>query len=199
MKRILIGASLAALAALLASRNTITGRSSRHPAERRRRPLRKRPGPWRYAWAKRHAGPTWNAWSARNASGAAARPGSSHQAFAAAAQKMHKAMAIAFTGNADADFVRGMIPHHQGAIDMARRSFWRMVATRPSGSSRTRSSPRSARRSPTCRPGCSATRLLPAQPNAKQVIEAYEEINEQMHADMGVPLTGNADADFMQA
>jgi DUF305 family protein family protein len=34
--------------------------------------------------------------------------------------KMHGAMDIAFTGNADADFVKGMIPHHQGAIDMAR-------------------------------------------------------------------------------
>ena len=34
--------------------------------------------------------------------------------------KMHGAMDIAFTGNADADFVRGMIPHHQGAIDMAK-------------------------------------------------------------------------------
>ena len=34
--------------------------------------------------------------------------------------KMHQAMAIAFTGNADVDFVRGMIGHHQGAIDMAR-------------------------------------------------------------------------------
>ncbi|SMQ60618.1 protein of unknown function [Devosia lucknowensis] len=34
--------------------------------------------------------------------------------------KMHADMDIAFTGNADADFIRGMIPHHQGAIDMAR-------------------------------------------------------------------------------
>jgi uncharacterized protein (DUF305 family) len=33
---------------------------------------------------------------------------------------MHKDMDIAFTGDVDADFVRGMIPHHQGAIDMAR-------------------------------------------------------------------------------
>jgi uncharacterized protein (DUF305 family) len=42
------------------------------------------------------------------------------KAFQAANDKMHNEMAIAFTGNADADFVRGMIPHHQGAVDMAK-------------------------------------------------------------------------------
>lgn len=39
--------------------------------------------------------------------------------YEAAMKKMHKDMAIKYSGNADVDFVRGMIPHHQGAIDMA--------------------------------------------------------------------------------
>jgi uncharacterized protein (DUF305 family) len=46
--------------------------------------------------------------------------GPSSLAFAGANSKMHRDMAIAYTGNADVDFVRGMIPHHQGAIDMAK-------------------------------------------------------------------------------
>jgi uncharacterized protein (DUF305 family) len=41
-------------------------------------------------------------------------------AFMEANMAMHSGMDIAFTGNADVDFVRGMIPHHQGAIDMAK-------------------------------------------------------------------------------
>ena len=44
----------------------------------------------------------------------------SSQAFAAAMDKMHRDMAIQYSGNADRDFAAGMIPHHQGAIDMAR-------------------------------------------------------------------------------
>jgi uncharacterized protein (DUF305 family) len=34
--------------------------------------------------------------------------------------RMHKAMVVSPTGNIDADFVAMMVPHHQGAIDMAR-------------------------------------------------------------------------------
>jgi uncharacterized protein (DUF305 family) len=34
--------------------------------------------------------------------------------------RMHDGMEIARSGNIDHDFVRMMIPHHQGAIDMAR-------------------------------------------------------------------------------
>ncbi|HSI39726.1 MAG TPA: DUF305 domain-containing protein [Xanthobacteraceae bacterium] len=52
--------------------------------------------------------------------GTAPAAGPSTKAYVAANEKMHRDMAIRFTGDADADFARGMIPHHQGAIDMAR-------------------------------------------------------------------------------
>lgn len=40
-------------------------------------------------------------------------------AYAAANAAMHEAMNIPYSGNPDADFIRGMIPHHQGAVEMA--------------------------------------------------------------------------------
>jgi uncharacterized protein (DUF305 family) len=42
------------------------------------------------------------------------------KAYQAGNAKMHKDMAIKYTGDADKDFVAGMIPHHQGAIEMAK-------------------------------------------------------------------------------
>jgi uncharacterized protein (DUF305 family) len=44
----------------------------------------------------------------------------STKAFRAASDKMHGDMAITFSGNADVDFLKGMLPHHQGAVDMAK-------------------------------------------------------------------------------
>lgn len=44
----------------------------------------------------------------------------STMAFMAASEAMHTGMDIAFTDDADVDFALGMIPHHQGAIDMAK-------------------------------------------------------------------------------
>jgi uncharacterized protein (DUF305 family) len=44
----------------------------------------------------------------------------STKAFKEVRMKMMQNMEVAYTGNTDVDFVRGMIPHHQGAIDAAK-------------------------------------------------------------------------------
>ena len=41
-------------------------------------------------------------------------------AFAQAEADMMASMAITYTGDADVDFITGMIPHHQGAVEMAK-------------------------------------------------------------------------------
>ena len=48
-------------------------------------------------------------------------PGSDFDAaMAEAMERMHRDMAVESTGDPDVDFAAMMIPHHQGAVDMAR-------------------------------------------------------------------------------
>ena len=52
-------------------------------------------------------------------SGMAPLPSPADQAFMDGMGRMNKEMNVPMTGDADRDFVTMMIPHHQGAIDMA--------------------------------------------------------------------------------
>jgi hypothetical protein len=46
--------------------------------------------------------------------------GPSSEALNGLIAKMNAAMALPFSGNADVDFIKRMIPHHQAAVDMAK-------------------------------------------------------------------------------
>lgn len=64
------------------------------------------------AFADEHAGHQMPAADAAQLSAAS-------KAYEEAMQKMHKDMTVPYSNDVDVDFVRGMMPHHQGAIDQA--------------------------------------------------------------------------------
>ncbi len=61
-----------------------------------------------------------NGWLEKNEGAATGSDPASAQAYEKAMGDMMKNMHMTYSGDADADFVKGMIPHHQGAIDMAK-------------------------------------------------------------------------------
>lgn len=67
-----------------------------------------------------HGGGTGSGHGGHGQQAAKGDQSASSLAFNAVNEKMHRDMAIEFSGDADIDFVRGMVPHHQGAVDMAK-------------------------------------------------------------------------------
>jgi uncharacterized protein (DUF305 family) len=127
---------------------------------------------------------------------AAAPSDPASQAFAAANARMQRDMAIKFTGNADANFVRGMIPHHQGAVEMAeivlkfgKDEEVRKLATDNITAQKTEIAQMQA--------WLQKNGNTPAGPKAADIIEAYDEINAEMHKEMTIPFTSKPDVDFM--
>ena len=73
-----------------------------------------------WAWASYHGGHAHHHQHHQSSTPSAVSASPSVQAFQEANDRMHANMAIEFSGNADVDFVKGMIPHHEGAVDMAK-------------------------------------------------------------------------------
>lgn len=67
-----------------------------------------------------HAGQSGHAGHGAHGAAPAATESAATKAYKAANDAMHRDMNVALTGDADVDFALSMIPHHQGAIDMAK-------------------------------------------------------------------------------
>ncbi|MCH8497933.1 MAG: DUF305 domain-containing protein [Marinobacter sp.] len=118
-------------------------------------------------------------------------------AFAKANKRMMEDMhGLTLTGDADYDFVRGMIPHHQGAIDMA--EVLKDKGSNP-GLQTLADEIIAAQRAEIAQMQAWLDAYGAAKPGdyAKEIIAAYNRINDRMMQDMHGHATGDVDRDFV--
>lgn len=120
------------------------------------------------------------------------------KAFAEASSKMHKEMSIQFSGNADVDFARAMIPHHQGAIDMSEIAL--KHGSDPSVKKLANEIIETQRKEiAQMRAWLQRNTALPPGSDAAAATKAFLDVNAKMHKDMTMTFSGKADVDFMTA
>jgi uncharacterized protein (DUF305 family) len=119
------------------------------------------------------------------------------KAFADANARMHKSMNAALSGNADVDFAKGMIPHHQGAIDVSeivlkygKDAEVKKLAIAVIAAQKTEIAQMTA--------WLGKNAALPASADATAITKAFTDVNMKMHTDMTMSFTDNADADFIK-
>lgn len=127
------------------------------------------------------------------------QPRGATAAYEAAMNKMHRGMDITYTGDADADFARGMIPHHQGAVDMAN------VQLRYGKDEELKDLCRRIIQAQELEIGRMQQWLTVRNANGRapksldtQATREYRAAMDKMHAEMMVPYTGDADVDFVR-
>jgi uncharacterized protein (DUF305 family) len=119
------------------------------------------------------------------------------KAFTEANARMHKDMTIALSGNADVDFARGMIPHHQGAIDMAEivLKHGKDAAVKKLANEIITVQKKEIAQMQAWLAKNGSQR---ASGDSAAIIKAFSDVNARMHKDMTMTFSDNADADFMR-
>lgn len=120
----------------------------------------------------------------------------SSEAYFKANMDMHTGMAIEFTQDPDIDFLRGMIPHHQGAIDMAKIQ----LAHGKDGSLKhvTGRIIRDQEREIAWMKDILAHEEKTTLVLNEMATKETEEHNAVMHEKMNIKFSGNADIDFVK-